>query len=116
MVYYDDVNILGCNVHTMKWSTEALVVASKETRLEINADRTEYTIMSRDQNAGRSQDIKVDTSTFERVEVFLYLGTALTIANSFQEEIKEQIVVKECLLSFGAEYFVFHFSIQIYKD
>jgi hypothetical protein len=72
--------------------------------------------MSRDQIAGRSQDVKVDTSTFERMEVFVYLGTALTIANSLQEEIKEQIVVKKFLLSFGAEYFIFHFSIQRYKD
>jgi hypothetical protein len=50
------------------------------------------------------------------VEVFVYLGTTLTIANSLQEEVTEQIVVKECLLSFGAEYFVFHFSIQRYKN
>jgi len=31
---------------------EALVVVSKEIVLEVNADKTEYMIMSRDQNAG----------------------------------------------------------------
>jgi hypothetical protein len=33
---------------------EALVVACKETGLEVNADTTKYMVMSRDQNAGRS--------------------------------------------------------------
>jgi len=31
--------------------------------------------MSRDQNAGRSLNIKTDNSTFERMEQFKYLGT-----------------------------------------
>ena len=72
--------------------------------------------MSRDQNAGRSHNIKIDNSSFERVEVFKYLGTTLTNQNSIQEEIKSKIEVRECLLSFGAESFVFQLSIQKYKD
>ena len=35
-------------------------------------------VMSGDQNAGRSHDIKIDNSFFERVEQFKYLGTTLT--------------------------------------
>jgi hypothetical protein len=35
LVYADDVNILGGSVHSIKKNTEALVVASKETRLEV---------------------------------------------------------------------------------
>ena len=42
LVYANDVNILGGNVHTTKENTEALVVASKETGLEVNADKTKY--------------------------------------------------------------------------
>jgi hypothetical protein len=34
---------------------EVLVVAAKETKLEVNADKTKYMVMSRDQNAGRNQ-------------------------------------------------------------
>jgi len=44
--------------------------------------------MSRDQNAGRIQSVRIDNSTFERVEVFKYLGTTLTNKNSIREEIK----------------------------
>ena len=33
---------------------EALVVSSKKTGLDINADKTKYTVMTQDQNAGRS--------------------------------------------------------------
>ena len=42
---------MGGNVHTTKKNTEALVDASKETGLEVNADKTKYMVMSGDQNA-----------------------------------------------------------------
>jgi len=42
----DDVNILGRSVHTIKNNTEALVIASKEIGLEVNADKTKYMVMS----------------------------------------------------------------------
>jgi len=60
-------------------------MASKETGLELNADKTKYMVMSRDQNAGRSQSIKTDNSSFERLEEFKYLGTTLTDQNSIQK-------------------------------
>jgi hypothetical protein len=43
-------------------------------------------------------------------------GTTLTNQNSIQEEIKEYMEVRECLLSFGAQSFVFQFAIQKFKD
>jgi len=52
LVYADDVNILEGSVHTIEKNTEALVVASKESGLEVNADKIKYMVMSRDQNAG----------------------------------------------------------------
>jgi hypothetical protein len=36
----DDVNILGGSVHTIKGNAEVLIVASKETGIEVNADKT----------------------------------------------------------------------------
>ena len=53
---------------------------SKEIGLEVNADKTKYMVMSRDQN-GRSHNIKNDNSSFERVEQFKCLGTTLTNQN-----------------------------------
>jgi len=50
-----------------------------------------YMVMSRYQNAGRSHSMKTDNSSFERVEDFKYLGTALTNQNSIQEEIKRRL-------------------------
>ena len=35
--------------------------------------------MSRDQNAGRIHSVRIDNSTFERVEEFKYLGTKIKI-------------------------------------
>jgi len=43
-----------------------------------------YMVMSRDQNAGRSHNTKIDNSSFERVEEFKYLKTTLTEQNSIQ--------------------------------
>jgi hypothetical protein len=78
LAYADDVNILVESIHTVKENAEALVVATKEIGLEVNADKTKYMIVSRDQNAGRSYSMKNDNSSFERVEEFRYLGTTLT--------------------------------------
>jgi hypothetical protein len=58
MINADDVNILGGSVHTVKESTDALVVASKEVGLEVNADKSKYIVMPRDKNAGQNKNIK----------------------------------------------------------
>jgi len=68
-----------------------LIVASKEIGLEVNADKSKYMVMSRDQNAGQSHSMKIDNSSFERVEEFKYLGTTLTNQNSIQEEIESRL-------------------------
>jgi len=69
---------LGRSIHTVKENAEALVVATKETELEVNADRTKYKIISQDQNAGRSHSMKTVNSSIESAEQFKCLGTTLT--------------------------------------
>jgi hypothetical protein len=46
LVYAYDVNILGGSIHTVKENTETLVVAGKESGLEVNADKPKYMVMS----------------------------------------------------------------------
>jgi len=54
LVYTDVVNMLGGSVHTIKKNTKALVIESQETGLEVKV-----MVMSADQNAGRSRNIKI---------------------------------------------------------
>jgi hypothetical protein len=44
LVYADNVNILEESMQTIKKNTEAVVVASKEIGLEVNADKTNYMV------------------------------------------------------------------------
>ena len=66
LVYADDVNISEGSVQPVKENAEASIVASKEIGLEVNADKTKYKVMSRDQNAGQSHSMKIDNSSSER--------------------------------------------------
>jgi len=45
-------------------------------------------VMTRDQNAGRNHNIKIDNGFFERVEEFVYLGTTLTNQNSIRKKLR----------------------------
>jgi hypothetical protein len=69
--------------------------------------KTQYMVMSRDQNAGRGHKIKFDNCSFERQEEFRHLGTTLKNQNSMQEEIKKRVK--------AGNVFVFQFAIQKYK-
>jgi len=87
MVYADKVNVLGGSIRTLEENTAASVFASKE----VDLDKSKYMVMSRDQNAGRNHSMKIDNSSFEKVEEFKYLGTTLTNQDSIQEEIKSRL-------------------------
>ena len=63
----------GGRILTVKENAEALLVASMETGLEVNADKTKYMVMSQEQTAGLSHTMKVDNSSIERAEEFKYL-------------------------------------------
>jgi hypothetical protein len=55
---------LGGSVHTIQRNTETCVVAIKGVRLEVNGDKTKFTVISEDQNAGRSHNIKIDNTVY----------------------------------------------------
>ena len=57
---------MGGSVHTLR-KHKILVVDIKDITLTVNADKTKYLVMSRDQNAGWSCIIKTDNWSFVRV-------------------------------------------------
>jgi len=63
LAYAVDVNILVGIVHTVKKNAEALVAATKEIGLEVNAYNSKYMTVFRDQNAGRIHSMKMDNSS-----------------------------------------------------
>ena len=78
-------------MHSIKENAEALVVASREIGLEVNADKFQYMVMSRDQYARRSHSLKTENTSFERVEAFKYLEITLKNQNSTKEEVKSRL-------------------------
>ncbi|KAJ4451324.1 hypothetical protein ANN_02786 [Periplaneta americana] len=91
LVYADDVNMLGENPKTSRENTGILLEASKEIGLEVKPEKTEYMIMSRDENIVRNGNIQIGNLSFEEVEKFKYLGATVTNINDTREEIKHRI-------------------------
>jgi len=74
LVYADEVNIFGGSIHTVKENAKALIVASKETGLEVNVDKTKYMVMSRDKNAGQSHSMKINNIGYNFNKSKFYSG------------------------------------------
>ena len=45
-VYANDINILGGSVHTINKNSDILLFVIQETGLDVNADKTNYVVMS----------------------------------------------------------------------
>jgi hypothetical protein len=91
LAYADDVNLLEDNIDTIKKNTEILIDASKEVGLEINVDKTKYSLLSRHQTVGQTRDLKIANRSFENVAQLKYLGTTVTNKNLIQEKIKRRL-------------------------
>jgi hypothetical protein len=86
--YADDVNLLGDTIDTMKKNIETLIDTSKEVGLELNIENVKYMLVSRLQNAGQNQDIKIENRSFENVSQFKYLRNTVTNQNLIQEKLR----------------------------
>jgi hypothetical protein len=91
LVCADDVNLLRDIIDTIKKNTEAVIGASKEVGLEVNAEKTKYIFLSCHQNAGQNHNIKIGDRPFENVAQFKYLGMTVTNQNLIGEEIKRRL-------------------------
>jgi hypothetical protein len=90
-----------CQVHKMNplWRRTVYLLASSISEITVHiCPKFWYceSLQSRsealwDQNAGQSHNIKIDNTSFERVEQFKYLVTTLTDRNPIQEEIKSRL-------------------------
>jgi len=58
----------------------------------VTADKTKYMVMPGDLNAGWSHNIKIDNSSFEKVEEFKCLGRTLTNQNPIWEVFKSRLM------------------------
>jgi hypothetical protein len=59
--------------------------------LRRNAEKTKYMIVSRHQNSGQNQNIRIANESFETVARFKYLGTTLTNQNDINGEISSRL-------------------------
>jgi hypothetical protein len=68
------VNLLSNNIDAIKKNTETFIDASKEIGLEVNTEKTKYTLLSHHRNARQNHEIKIGNRCFENVDQFRYLG------------------------------------------
>jgi hypothetical protein len=67
LVSADDVNLLRCNVNTIKIKTEAIIDTSTEVGLEVTTGDTKYMLLSRHQNAGQNRNTEQANRSSENV-------------------------------------------------
>jgi hypothetical protein len=91
LVCAEDVNLVDDSVNTIKENSDTFLEASRDTGLEINAEKTKYMIMSCHPNSGKNQNIRTANELFQKVEKFKYLGMTLTNQNDIHDKIKSRV-------------------------
>jgi hypothetical protein len=59
LVYADDISYVSGKLNTVKESTEAVLVASREICLDADTEKTEYMFKSHEHNGGYNQYLKM---------------------------------------------------------
>jgi hypothetical protein len=76
---------------TIRENTEALLEAGGDVGLEMNAEKTKCMIVTRHQNSGQNQSIRIANESFENVEESRYFGTTLRNQNNIHDELKSRL-------------------------
>jgi len=83
----------------------------------VNANNNnKYTVMSREQNAGRNHSMEMDNNSFDRVEQFKHLGKILTYENFILEEVKSRLKSENVCYHSVLNPLLFQFAIQKCKN
>jgi hypothetical protein len=69
LAYANNVNIVGVNIDTKQKSTKALLDASKETGLEVNSEKTKYSLMSHCKKTGQKHSTEIVNRSFENAAI-----------------------------------------------
>jgi len=89
MVFMFSPNMLHENINIMQKNREALLQASREVGLEVNAEEAKCIFISLHQNAGQNHNL-MTANSLKNVAMFKYLGMPIN-QNYIHEEIKSRL-------------------------
>ena len=96
--YADDINLLGETREDVRRLCGELLIMARRVGLEVNEDKTEYLVMSR--NRVDEGPLEVDGMRFRNVTEFRYLGSTVTSDNDINYEVAARIQsANRCLFS-----------------
>ncbi|KAL4085316.1 hypothetical protein QTP88_027175 [Uroleucon formosanum] len=90
VAYADDIVLLAETVDDLKNTTDILLKVGNKIGLKINETKTKYMIISRQNH--RSDSLKINEYTFERVGHFKYLGADINDDANSHEEVKRRLI------------------------
>uniref|UniRef100_A0A0K8TJE5 Reverse transcriptase domain-containing protein n=3 Tax=Lygus hesperus TaxID=30085 RepID=A0A0K8TJE5_LYGHE len=92
LAYADDINLMARTVRSLEEAFESLSQAAAEMGLQINMDKTKYMVSGPTPSSRLPDAITLGCSTFQRVEMFTYLGSTVHMANDSVVEINKRLL------------------------